>query len=149
VMRNKLGILLTLASICMMFGCDKLDDRVDGSGDFTGEQHSCEDDHQPHPYLSCVGMDSEDPPEVDPACTIGCGGQYGSGVGYVVCGIPCDDVSDCGSWDPGDSVAACGEGRCYWYCDEEHACPSDLECISRGDLQPGELYSGECMALDD
>ena len=147
-MRNKLGILLTLISIGTMFGCDKLDEPIDSFDDHAGEQQSCEDDHVPHPYLSCVGMDGEDPQPYDPVCEIGCGGQYGADVGYVVCGIPCDDVADCGSWDPGESVAAC-DGRCYWYCDEQHACPSELECVSRGDLSPGELYSGECMALDD
>lgn len=144
-MRHKLGILLTLTSIVAMFGCDKLIVEPDELG---GEHPSCEDNDVPHPYLSCVETQSEDPPEIDPACTIGCGGQYGDGVGHVVCGIPCDDVADCEPWDPGESVAACGGGRCYWYCDEQHACPSELECVSRGNLPPGELYWGECMAPD-
>jgi hypothetical protein len=157
-MRNKLGILLTFTSIFALFGCDKW---LDESGDLVAGPHQngpgCESESEylPHPYLSCRTPEEwpEDPDDhqpYDPACFIGCGGmQEADGTAYSFCAIECEDASDCAGWDPGDSVVSCAGGRCNWYCDEDHACPSELECVGRGDLLPDEEpYWGQCWAPD-
>jgi hypothetical protein len=147
-MRFKSGILLTLISIVAMLACDKLYDEPSNSGVVHDDAPGCnEQDVGPHPYFSCVEP-IEDLSNIDPACVLGCGYVGTSDeVGHTVCGIPCEDDLDCGAWDPGGSVTACDDGRCYWYCDDEHACPSELECVSRGDLGPGEApFWGECWA---
>jgi hypothetical protein len=156
-MRNKLGILLTFTSTLSLLGCDKL---IDETGDFAAGPNEageagpgCESEYAPHPYLSCRPPEEwpEDPadyPLPDPACFVGCGGMQDSGgSAFAFCAVECEDASDCEGWDPGDSVVTCDGGHCKWFCDEDHACPSELECVSRGNLGPGDApYWGECWA---
>jgi hypothetical protein len=149
VTRFKPGILLTLISIVAMLACDKLYDEPGNSGVVHDDAPGC-DDHEapPHPYLSCVEPFPTDPPEIDPECVSGCGYQVRpDGVAHTICEVTCESDLDCAVWDAGDSVMTCAGGRCFWYCDEENPCPSELECISRGDLSPGDApYWGECWA---
>ncbi len=154
-MRNNLGTILMFTSILALFGCDKV---IDESGDFAaGSQPGpgCESEYLPHPYLSCRTPQEwpEDPeasPPLDPECFLGCGGmQRADGTAFAFCAIQCEAASDCAAWDPGGSVVSCDGGQCIWYCDEENPCPSELECVSRGDLLPGDApYWGQCWAPD-
>ncbi len=154
-MRNKLGVHLTFTSIIVLFGCDRL---IDESGHFAIEPHGGADGEAQelsHPYLSCVTPEewpeeSSEWPPIDPACYGGCGGfQENDETPYAMCLVHCEDSSDCMAWEPGGSVVSCAGSHCIWECDEDHPCPSGLECVSRGDPLPGDgQYWGECYAPD-
>jgi hypothetical protein len=153
-MRNKLGVMFTLTSIVGLFGCDRL---IDESGDFDIGPHANgpggEAQDLSHPYLSCAPLevqpeDASEVPPIDPACHGGCGGfQENDETTYGFCIVRCEDSSDCLAWDPGGSVASCVGSRCTWECDDDHLCPSGLECVGRGDPLPGDSSdAGECYA---
>jgi hypothetical protein len=155
-MRNKLGVLLTFTSILALFGCDKL---IDESGDFAVGPHDvpapgpgCESESEylPHPYVSCTAPeDPDDWGPYDPACHDGCGGMSeADGTSYAWCNVECEDVSDCSAWDPGGSELICQGGRCKWYCDEDHPCPSELVCLGTAQTGGNPNYVGECWAPD-
>jgi hypothetical protein len=152
-MRNKLGIIVTFTAYIGLFGCDKLlDESVDFAAGPADASPGCEGEHPPHPYLSCRTPEEwpEEPLPYDPACFVGCGGmQEADGDAFAFCAVECEDASDCSAWDPGGSVVSCDGGHCNWYCDEQHPCPSELECVSRGDFFSGDAsYSGQCWAPD-
>ena len=72
----------------------------------------------------------------------------GDGASYAWCNIECVDASDCATWDPGGSAVSCDGGPCKWYCDDDHPCPSELECLDRERTGANTLYYGECWAPD-
>ncbi len=148
MMRCKLALSATL-SFTVLAACDKLEvDDVQLSG---ANQAACTEqaEDEPHPYLSCDPATHEAP---DPECSIGCGYMTnGQGEGHMICAIPCEQADDC-EFAAGESQAACIDHRCYYFCDDEHACPAGLECVNEVTFDPASLDpddpvpSSECMA---
>jgi hypothetical protein len=147
------------ALIVVPFGCDKL---IDETGDFVAAPHSdfepgCGSESEsepppPHPYTSCTWPENPEDPsawDYDPACIDGCGGMTDAdGISYAWCNVECVDVTDCATWDPGGSAVTCETGRCRWYCDEDHPCPSDFACVASDTIAASTPHDGECWALD-
>lgn len=143
--------IVLFALLSTVGACDKLDgfesfDQVH-VGDSNGPSASC--DGGPHPHETCGPAHPDDPvPELHPACVVGCGqGVMPDGHGYQWCGIPCEVAADCEAYaGDGTSVITC-DGICHYLCDDDHLCPSGLECFSRGDPPIGGWdFPGECMA---
>ncbi len=140
VQRFKPSVSILLLSLLVLGACDE---RIMPPPD-PGDEHGCESIDEPHPYLSCA----DSSPELHPACDVGCGyGIDAMGVGHMFCGMHCESDAECYVPKDGDSTPSCVSGTCHLYCDDDISCPSDLECISRGDPfgTEGPLW-GECWA---
>lgn len=150
----RVQVTLLVIPLFAFVGCDKFVDDVSAGS----TPHDCDTQDEPHPYTTCVPDlelvgDDEDPwssHETHPACTLGCGylGIDDEGVGNMICGIPCESDAECSPYEgDGSPLTRCVEGRCYYFCDDTHTCPSDLECVGRGDPSPGDPNpNGECQA---
>jgi hypothetical protein len=141
---------LALISIVALSGCDEpIDEPDDVATASQAAGSGCETEYSPYPFMPCRWPQEWSSSDmVDSACDpLICENVEWTteGYGYAFCPIKCEDVGDCAQWDPGGSVAACDDdGECKWYCDEQHPCPSELECFHHESMD-GPLW-GECWA---
>ena len=142
VMRFQPTILFALFT--SLFACDRVDDVafVNHAAQPCGEGEPVAGDPadgEGHPYLYCDLLPGHDELIYDPyhpACELGCGYEYpANDDAHMLCGIPCDSDIECAQWSlDGNPIPVCYD-RCYFLCDDDHACPSGLTC-----------HEGECWA---
>ena len=141
---TRLQSTLLLFSLLAGFGCDtfELDALLDGEGPVAGAQAE-PGEFVPHPYTSCDSSFGAGEGPYHEACGLGCGLiDPAEGPGYMLCGIPCEADLECMPWtSDGSPLTSCLDGRCYYHCNEDHACPSDLECIYESGGAWGECYA--------